>query len=274
MKKLSVLLTVVFICSALFITSCNAQQPESTFEPISGFSDEANEQLVEVFNAIAEETDEVVVAFDWGKTINHFKDGSGYMSHEAVLAHAEGNPEKAEAANAVVEADEMDADNYFILRSEYWVGVKADDVATIGYETYKSLFEVYPAMRDLIKQLQAQDVRVIIVSNGDFHTMRNVVEEELGLDPENSLNAYRLEVDSSGVCTGELLPLMGEGNSKDKIVSELIDGQLFLAGGDSALSSDGPMMDMAKFQLVVNPKEEDVQQVLDRWPGAIIVYPK
>ncbi len=129
-------------------------------------------------------------------------------------------------------------------------------------------------MRDLIQQLQSQNVRVLIISNGDFYTMRTVVEKELGLDPETSLYSYRSEVDSSGVCTGVLLPPMGEGNSKDQILAELIDGQLFLAGGDSALSSDGPMMDMAKFQLVVNPKEEDVQQILDQWPNAIIVYPE
>jgi hypothetical protein len=35
------------------------------------------------------------------------------------------------------------------------------------------------------------------------------------------------------------------------------------------------MLDMAKFQLAVNPKtEEDAQQVKERWPNAIIVYLK
>lgn len=104
--------------------------------------------------------------------------------------------------------------------------------------------------------------------------MRMVVEKELGLDPENSLYAYRSGVDSSGVCTGVLLPPKGEGKDKDKVISEIIGDQIFFAGGDSALSSDGPMLDMAKFQLAVNPKPEDVQQLKERWSNVIIVYPK
>ena len=135
--------------------------------------------------------------------------------------------------------------------------------------------EYFLRCEDLIQQLQANKVRVLIISNGDFHTMRDVVEKELGLDPEKSLYAYRSDVDGSGVCTGVLLPPKGEGKDKDKVISEIIDGPIFLAGGDSALSSDGPMLDMAKFQLAVNPKtEEDAQQVKERWSNAIIVYLK
>lgn len=260
---------------ALFLISASGVSAVQ-FEPISGFSDEANQQLAKVFDAIADEKGEVVAAFDWGKTISHKREGSGYMSHNIILEHAKQNPEKIEACNAVVNADETDADDYFILRSSsYWKGVKAADIAKLGYEVYKNEFEIFPAMRNLIQQLQAHKVRIIIVSNGDFHTMRMVVEKELGLDPENSLYAFRSEVDSSGVCTGVLMPPKGEGKSKDKVLSEIIDGPIFFAGGDSALGSDGPMLDMAKFQLAVNPKtEEDAQQVKERWPNAIIVYPK
>ena len=267
-RLLCVLLVLLLVSAPGF----SAEQ----FKPISGFSDEANQQLAMVFDAIADEKGEVVAAFDWGKTINHKREGSGYMSYNTVLEHAKVNPEKTEACDAVVKADEMDADNYFILLSSvYWKGVKADDISKLGYEVYKNEFEIFPAMRNLIQQLQANKVRVIIVSNGDFHTMRMVVEKELGLDPENSLYAYRSGVDSSGVCTGVLLPPKGEGKDKDKVISEIIDGPIFLAGGDSALSSDGPMLDMAKFQLAVNPKqEEDAQQIKERWPNAIIVYLK
>jgi len=266
------LLCVVLVLFLVSVSGFSAEQ----FKPITGFSDEANQQLAKVFDAIADEKGEVVAAFDWGKTISHKREGSGYMSHNIILEHAKQNPEKAEACNAVVVADETDADDYFILRSSsYWKGVKADDIAKLGYEVYKNEFEIFPAMRDLIKQLQANKVRVLIISNGDFHTMRDVVEKELGLDPENSLYAYRSGVDSSGVCTGVLLPPKGEGKDKDKVVSEVFDGPLFLAGGDSALGSDGPMLDMAKFQMAVNPKtEEDVQKIKERWSNAIIVYPK
>lgn len=275
MKRFSVLFIVVLLSVVVF-TSYASLQAASTFESIPGFSDEANQQLAQVFDAIAEEKGKVVAAFDWGKTICHKREGSGYMSHETVIEHAKENPEKVEASNAVIKADEMDADDYFILRSSsYCKGVKADDIARVGYEVYKSQFEVYPAMRNLIQRLQAHKVKVLIVSNGDYHAMRNVVEEELGLDPENSLYAYRSEVDSSGVCTGVLMPPKGEGKSKDLVLSELGFNSLFLAGGDSALSSDGPMLDMAKFQLAVNPKsEEDAQQIRERWSDAIIVYPK
>ena len=265
--KLLCVMIVLFLVST---SGFSVGQKE--FEPITGFSDEANQQLAKVFDAIAEEKGEVVAAFDWGKTISHKRVGSGYMSHNIILEHAKQNPEKMEASNAVIEADETDADDYFILRSSsYWKGIKADDIAKLGYEVYKNEFEIFPPMRDLIQQLQAHKVRVIIVSNGDFHTMRMVVEKELGLDAEKSLYAFRSEVDSSGVCTGVLMPPKGEGKSKDLVVSEIIGDQIFFAGGDSAIGSDGPMLDMAKFQLAVNPKQEDVQEIKGRWSNAIIV---
>lgn len=140
------LLCIVLV---LFLISASGFAAEQ-FKPISGFSDEANQQLAKVFDAIADEKDEVVAAFDWGKTISHKREGSGYMSHNIILEHAKQNLEKMEACNAVVKADETDANNYFILRSSsYWEGVKAADIAKLGYEVYKNEFEIFPAMREI-----------------------------------------------------------------------------------------------------------------------------
>ena len=147
--KRSVLVTMMFVTLVLVLLLTSASGFSAVqFKPIPGFSDEANQQLVKVFDAIADEKGEVVAAFDWGKTISHKREGSGYMSHNIILEHAKQNPEKAEACNAVVIADETDDDNYFILRSSsYWEGILADDIAKLGYEVYKNEFGIFPAMR-------------------------------------------------------------------------------------------------------------------------------
>lgn len=147
-------------------------------------------------------------------------------------------------------------------------GLSEDRLYVIGQEIFENLLKgrVFKDMQTLIRHSSASGIRQVLIT-GNLDTVTSPLAEYLGVD---DWVANRLEFDSNGLATGNLLPPVLAGPEKAKWVREYaVEHDLDLsqchAYADSA--SDIPLLCSVGHPIAVNP-DTQLQATADahNWP--------
>lgn len=236
-----------------------------TYRPVTGWSDEVNEEIETFLNTTLTMNERKVSVFDCDGTV--FGQVPHYLADEALYQYADEvlrkrNDKEAKEKLAILDRMVKNGNNvgkvYVEDRIHFLAGLTPEEIERIGYDAYRKSYKgkFYPEMKQLIANLKEYGFEVWILTASPELLYQKFVAEELGVHNYNVVGARSVVKD--GVATREIIPPIPQDDGKAHTIETYIKARPLIVGGNSRGDMD-MINESFGLKILVNPDDITVR---------------
>ncbi|MBW1872604.1 MAG: haloacid dehalogenase-like hydrolase [Deltaproteobacteria bacterium] len=249
----AVLSTLKFIVVFLFVSLLsNCAHSPKGFNPIHGFTPQANSQLEAFFKKTKAETGRKVAVFDGDGTV--LGQTPHYLADECMYMYAKKKPEKKPELLVEMGKIRNVSMRYVQGRVEYLAGESVTFLRDMGEKCFNQHYskKIFEPSRRLIQVLKQHGFEVWVVTGSPQVLYQQFLAKQLDIPIINVVGVK--SVVRGGIVTGEMVPPIPQDHGKKEAIETFIQEQpLFVAGNSRG---DKEMIEYSRgLRMIVNPDE-------------------
>ncbi len=251
-NKIPIKITILFLLIIFGFSACQNNSTEKTFEPIVGFSDEANLQLKEFLLKTKNETGRKIAVFDGDGTV--LGQTPHYLADEAMYSYAVEHPDqKQEIFQEMVKQSNVSLP-YVQNRVKYISGMTLQDYRNLGEKYFNKYYsnKIYLPMKDMISTLKQNGFEIWIITASPEGMYQQFLSKALEIPITHIVGIKSVIKD--GIITDEIIEPVPQDHGKKWAIESFVQDVPLLVAGNSR--GDKEMIEFSKgLKMIINPDE-------------------